>query len=81
MYLDNVEETLAYHENINLPNDYIRYTPSLFNKWADWARSYKPKDDGSLRPMGGDKVGPDWARTEFDSLDTFYKFYVEVTEN
>lgn len=80
MYLDNVEETLSYYDNIDEPHDYVRYTPMLFSKWLDWAKSYKHKEEDVLRPMG-ERIGPDWMKSEFDCLDTFYKHYIDITQN
>ncbi len=80
MYLDSIEETLAYYDNIDEPHDYVKYTPMLFNQWVQWAKSYKPTGDNAMRQFGI-KVGPDWMKSEFDSLDTFYKHYINITQN
>jgi len=34
-----------------------------------------------MRPMGGEKLGPDWMRGDFDSLNTFYLFFLELLES
>lgn len=80
MYLDSVEETLSYYDSIDDPCDYVKYTPILFNKWCTWARMHKPNSEEQIRPFG-QKLGPDWMRTEFVSLDTFYTFYIEITKD
>jgi hypothetical protein len=80
MYLDSVEEVLSFHDGIDEPHEYVKQTPRLFNKWAEWAKSYKSKDEDTMRPFGV-KTGPDWMKSEFDCLDTFYKFYIDILQN
>jgi len=80
MYLDSAEETLSYYDHIDEPYDYVKYTPILFNKWVNWAKNYKQRDEDMMRPMGI-KVGPDWMRGEFEGIDGFYQFYKEVIEH
>ncbi len=81
MYLDSIEETLSYYENISEPYNYVKYTPSLFNKWCDWARGYKaPENDSSMRSFG-EKVGPDWMKGEFVDLKGFYEHYTDIILN
>lgn len=80
MYLDSMEEALSYYDCIDEPHDYVKYTPLLFNRWYEWAKNYRQKDEDVLRPMGI-KLGPDWMRSEFDGIDGFYQFYIEITQN
>lgn len=80
MYLDSAEETLSFYDEIDDPHDYVKFTPKLFNQWCSWARMYKKTDQDSLRPMGT-KIGPDWMKSEFDNIDTFYKHYTNITED
>lgn len=78
-YLDSVDEVLGYYEEIDEPCEYVKMTPKLFNKWSAWARKYKPKESEIMRPFG-EKIGPDWARTEFNNLEDFYIFYRDLLE-
>ena len=80
LYLDSVEETLSYYDSIDEPYEYVKYTPLLFNKWFLWAKSYKHKDEDSMRPMGAAKLGPDWMRGDFESINSFYEFFIETLE-
>ena len=81
LYLDSMEEGLSYYDAIDEPHDYVKYTPKLFNLWFEWAKNYRPKQEDAMRPMGSGKIGPDWMRSEFDCLDTFYKFYIDITQD
>lgn len=78
MYLDSVEDALSYYDSVDEPHDYVRYTPLLFNRWLDWARMHKPKEEDAMRPMGGAKLGPDWMRSEFENIGAFYDFYTAL---
>lgn len=80
MYIDSVEEALSFYDNIDEPHDYVKYTPVLFNRWITWARNYKHKDEDTLRQFGT-KIGPDWMRSEFDSLDSFYEFFISIIKD
>jgi len=77
-YLDSIEEALSCFDHLDEPHKYVQYTPFLFNKWANWARAYKSKDEDTMRPMGGPKIGPEWMKSEFDCLNTFYEFYISI---
>ena len=77
LYLDTVEEVLSYYTDIDDPCEYVKYTPNLFNRWSKWARTHKPEQQDSLRPFG-QKLGPDWMKTDFDGLETFYQFYIDL---
>ena len=75
-FLDNVDEFLDFYKNIPDPPDYVIYTPKLFYDWTEWAKNYKePKD--YYRPFG-EMIGPSWMINEFEDLESFYKFYLDI---
>lgn len=78
-YLDSVEELLSYYDEVDEPYDYVKFTPILFNRWTDWARKYKVKDQDALRPFG-ERLGPDWMKSEFSGLEDFYQYYLALLE-
>jgi len=47
-----VDEVLGYYSSIPQPSGYIIHEPREFNKWAEWAQQYKPKQDMSIMPLG-----------------------------
>ncbi|MFH1328510.1 MAG: hypothetical protein ABIH76_06710 [Candidatus Bathyarchaeota archaeon] len=64
---------------VSKPPEYVIHTPDLFNVWHEWAARYKaPKENtGMIKPLG-EKVGPYWMHYEFDGLEDFYKYYLEL---
>jgi len=77
MYLDSTEEALSFYDTVSDPYKYVLYTPTLFNRWCQWARNYKTNNQDQLRPFG-QKLGPDWMRSDFDNLEIFYQFYTDL---
>jgi hypothetical protein len=59
---------------------YVKMTPKLFNKWSEWAKTYKPKEDNAIREFGA-VIGPDFMRIEFKDLEDFYQYYSGLIEN
>ena len=89
MYVDNVEENIAYNRSYTRPPDYVVLTPSLFNLWSSWAdiqeqekmnldqiQSELPRG-GDITPMGT-RICPHWVKFKFDNLEQFYSYYKEL---
>jgi hypothetical protein len=76
-YFDMVEEVLA-STTVSDPPLYVQYTPKLFNAWHKWSANYKESPD-AMMPLG-QKVGPVWMQREFEGLEDFYQYYLELLE-
>ena len=74
-YFDKIDEALAATKLLDPPL-YIQYTPKFFNAWHKWSIYYK-EDENAIRPMGH-IPGPNWMKTEFQGLEDFYQYYLEL---
>lgn len=76
-----MEESVAIYSKVDEPYEYVKMTPKLFSLWNSWARTYKPSENGSIRPFESEKQGPDFMRGDFPDLNSFYEFYVSLLES
>ena len=79
MHLEYAYSQLAYFNEINDPPRFVMETPVLFDAWIKWAKIYKAPSDniGTIKPLG-EKVGPGWLRFEFENVDDFYGYYIDL---
>ena len=62
------------------PAFYVKYTPTLFESWCEWADAQTKKESKRsqvIKPLG-ESEGPDWMKTVFQHFEDFFTYYCEL---